>query len=71
MVSTVIAEASSVSGNRAPERSGAELNVSSSAWLVDFPPLVLRAVEGAGATDMMDLLRCGHLVLKPDNQVLQ
>ena len=54
MVSTVTAETSLVSGSRVPERSGAVLDVSSSMWLVDFPLVVLRAVEAAGTTDMTD-----------------
>ena len=55
MVSMATTKANSVSGNRVPERSGAELDVSTSTWPVDFPLGVLRTVEGAGATVTIDL----------------
>ena len=55
MVSTVIAKTSSVSGNCVPERSGAELGVISSTWLVGFLLLVFQAVDEAGATHVIDL----------------
>ena len=45
----------SVNFNSVPESSGVELDVNPCAWPVDFPPVVLRTVEGAEATGMMDL----------------